>query len=318
MSRYRAIEGVRDLKVSSHDGAAVLALSEVRGVGQPHHLAQLLEEAGGVQPLLSGEGSEELIDPAAAEAYAERVDRSRIPYWEAELDQLAREGIQLVTVCDSHYPVNLRLVFNRPPFLFVWGDLEDVDQHSVAVVGTRKPSHAGTRLAGKISTGLVEHGLTVVSGLALGIDVAAHAAAINAGGRTLAVLGSGITHISPTSHRAIARQIRTSGRGALLSQFPPALPPQKWTFPMRNVVMSGLSTGTVVVEAGETSGARIQAEKCLEHGKRLFLVEPLVTHQKWAQELADKPGASVVSTAEEIITQVCHDLSIPREISIAT
>lgn len=287
--------------------ATVLALSEVRGVGKPFHLAQLLEEVG-PDALLAGQHSPD-YEGAELVARFGSCDPRRIDYWESELASLAAQGITLRTVLDHDYPINLRMIFNRPPFVFVWGDLRSSDSRAVAVVGTRRPSDEGRRIATEIAQGLAEQNVTVVSGLALGIDVAAHAAALGAGGRTIAVFGSGITKVAPSSHRAIAKQIRTSGRGALISQFLPATPPQRWTFPERNVVTSGLSIGSVIVEAGETSGARIQARQCLEHGKRLFLLDRLVTKQDWARDMAAQPGASVVTTVSEVLEGVARELS---------
>jgi DNA processing protein len=218
---------------------------------------------------------------------------------DAEVAAAETVGAALVTVLDPEYPANLRLVPNLPPFLFVRGELRDEDVRSVAVVGTRDASEAGLRRAQRMSQMLVERGVTVISGLARGIDAAAHRAALDAGGRTIAVFGTGITKCYPSENRGLAEEI--TGHGALVSQFWPTRSPGKDTFPRRNVVTSGLSQGTVVIEASRTSGAKMQARLALEHGKKVFLVKSLVTDQQWAKDYVAKRGAIEVADVDEVI-----------------
>ncbi len=216
-----------------------------------------------------------------------------------ELAAAAGVGAQLVTVLDADYPANLRLIPNLPPFLFYRGQVTDDDVRSVAVVGTRDASDAGIRRAERMSSLLAERGVTVISGLAKGIDTAAHRAALEAAGRTIAVLGTGITQCYPSQNRDLSDQIVE--HGALVSQFWPARSPGKDTFPRRNVVTSGLSQGTVVIEATKTSGAKMQARLALEHGKKVFLVQSLVTDQQWAKDYVRKRGAIEVDDVDEVI-----------------
>jgi DNA processing protein len=218
---------------------------------------------------------------------------------DSELEAADKAGAQLITVLDEAYPTNLRLIPNLPPFLFVRGEIRDDDVRSVAVVGTREASDAGLRRAMKMSHLLAERGVTVVSGLARGIDSAAHRAALDSGGRTIAVFGTGITRVYPAENRELAEEIVQSG--ALVSQFWPTRAPGRDTFPRRNVVTSGLSQGTVVIEASSTSGAKMQARLALEHGKRVFLVRTLVTDQKWARDYVAKRGAIEVADVDEVI-----------------
>jgi DNA processing protein len=213
----------------------------------------------------------------------------------------------LVTVLDEIYPTNLRLVYNRPPFLFVRGELEAQDERAVAIVGTRQASPAGSEQAQRLARELAGNGVTVLSGLALGIDTAAHTAALEVGGRTVAVVGTGIQRTYPAANRALADRI-VAGGGAIVSQFWPDAPPAKWSFPMRNVTMSGMGVGTVVVEASSTSGAKMQARLALEHGKRLFLVESLVMHEEWAQRYAERPGATVVQSVDDVLAALDTEL----------
>jgi DNA processing protein len=237
-------------------------------------------------------------------ALAERVD--------TELAAASRAGAQLVTVLDRDYPANLRLIPNLPPFLFVRGELLEADARSVAVVGTRDPSPDGMRRADRMSRLLAEQGVTVISGLAKGIDTAAHRAAVDAGGRTIAVLGTGITRCYPSQNGELAEEIICAG--ALVSQFWPTRPPGKDTFPRRNVVTSGLSQGTVVIEASSTSGAKMQARLALEHGKKVFLLRSLASSQPWARDYVTRRGAIEVADVDEVI----RHLAPPERVRQAT
>jgi DNA processing protein len=221
-----------------------------------------------------------------------------------ELEAAATAGATLVTVLDEGYPANLRLIPNLPPFLFYRGDLRDEDARSVAVVGTRKASDTGLQRAAQMATLLAERHVTVVSGLARGIDTAAHRSALDAGGRTLAVMGTGITQCYPAENRDISEEIASNG--ALVSQFWPTRPPGKDTFPRRNIVTSGISQGSVVIEASSTSGAKMQARLALEHGKKVFLLSSLVASQPWAAEYVLRRGAIEVSTVEEVSDQLAE------------
>jgi len=229
-----------------------------------------------------------------------------------ELEAAATVGARLVTVMDVGYPANLRLIPNLPPFLFYRGEFREEDARSVAVVGTRKPSDAGTDRAARMSRLLAERDVTVISGLAKGIDTAAHRAALAAGARTIAVFGTGITQCYPAENRDLAEEIAASG--ALVSQFWPTRPPGRDTFPRRNVVTSGISQGTVVIEASSTSGAKMQARLAIEHGKKVFLVRSLVTSQPWANDYVQKRGAIEVGDVDEVITR----LAAPERVRKAT
>jgi len=220
------------------------------------------------------------------------VSQDRVEFWRAELVRLGQGGVSMHSVVDSEYPANLRMIHDRPPMVFVRGEVRSTDVRAVAIVGTRRPSDAGLEAAAALSSALAARGVTIVSGLAEGIDTAAHSAAIEAGGRTIAVLGTGIERQYPASNRALAESVVESG--ACVSQFLPAQPSTRWSFPVRNVVTSGMSIGTIVVEAGEKSGTRLQAEHALRHGKRLFLLESLVRDQAWARELVGR--AEVIDT----------------------
>lgn len=214
---------------------------------------------------------------------------------------------RMTSVLDDDYPLNLRFIHNLPPFIFYRGDLdENADTRSIAVVGTRKPSERGLEKAWRIAEQLAERGVTITSGLAKGIDTAAHKAALKAGGRTISVFGTGITHVSPVSNRELAKQI-VNGGGLLVSQFFPASPGAHWTFGKRNEVTSGISQGTVVIEASKTSGAKMQARLAYEHGKNVFLIKSLVESQDWAQSMVEDGKAVLVTRLEDITDRLVEE-----------
>jgi DNA processing protein len=240
---------------------------------------------------------------AAPEGLTARVD--------AEIAAASRVGAELVTVLDDDYPANLQLIPNLPPFLFYRGTLSAADIGSVAVVGTRNPSGAGLAQATEMAGQLAARAVTVTSGLARGIDTAAHRAALGRGGRTIAVLGTGITRCYPAENRELAEQITQAG--AVVSQFWPTQAPGKDTFPRRNVVTSGLSQGTVVIEANHRSGATMQARLALEHGKQVFLPGTLVATQDWAREYVDRHGAIMIGGADDVLPHLASAERVRRQ-----
>jgi DNA processing protein len=220
----------------------------------------------------------------------------------ADLDRWDDQGMRLVTVLDPGYPPNLRAVHDRPPILFIAGRLTAQDANAVAVVGARKATPHGLEQATQIAEHLTETGYTVVSGLAAGIDTAAHTSALARNGRTLAVIGTGLNRSYPPENHAL--QLKIANHCAVVSQFWPDAPPTKRSFPMRNAVMSGIALATVVVEASETSGARTQARLALAHGRPVFLTDTLVERQPWAQQIAQRPGTHIIRNPAEITDAV--------------
>jgi DNA processing protein len=277
--------------------------------------ATLVEEAGSALQIVDGDVSD--LDGAAATVAADlgqRVSRDEIDRYIEQIRGWTQSGLLVLTVLDEDYPINLREIYNRPPFLFVRGDLQDEDRRAIAVVGTRSASDEGLAQARQLASDLARRGVTVLSGMALGIDTAAHEGALQAGGRTLAIFGTGINQIYPPANQDLAARILQ--RGAHVSQFWPDAPPTRFSFPMRNVVSSGMALGTVVVEAHGRSGARMQARLCLEHGKRLFLVRSLVMHEEWAQRYAERPGATVVESVDEVTEVLDQLLDPPVQLSL--
>jgi DNA processing protein len=219
----------------------------------------------------------------------------------AEIADWERSGIRLLTVLDPEYPENLRTAYDRPPLIFVDGSLRPSDSRSVAVVGTRRASAEGLTRARTISEHLAGAGYTVVSGLAAGIDTEAHTTALRCGSRTVAVIGTGLHRCYPPENAALQRRI--ARRCAVVSQFWPDSPPSATSFLARNATMSGFALGTIVVEASHTSGARAQARLALEHGRPVFLPEPLL-EEAWAREFAQRPGTHVVGAPDEITAHI--------------
>jgi DNA processing protein len=301
---------VSDLDARLH----LLALCALPGTSW-YALARGAQQPGGLERLLAGEATEKSKEGAAtAQAIRGGIGELGSHLARAREEVRAAEeavGARLVTVLDEDYPRNLRLIFNPPPFLFYRGALERRDVRSVAVVGTRRASGEGLRRAAKMARALVAQDVTVLSGLAAGIDEAAHEAALAAGGRTIAVMGTGITRVYPKHNEPLAERIAHSG--ALVSQFWPTQPPAKHTFPRRNIVTSGMSQGTVVIEASRTSGAKMQARLALEHGKLAFLVGSLVTDQEWARDYLERyPRAVLVDDVQEVIDRLRSPESVEQ------
>ena len=222
---------------------------------------------------------------------------SSISKAESQIEAWKKEGLQFVSIYDKQYPHQLHLIHQRPPFITFQGRLHEDDRMGIAIVGTRKASNLGLHQAFDLAKALVKQGVTVVSGLAEGIDTAAHKGALKGNGRTVAVIGSGLHKFYPPKNEMLQREI--SERGAVLSQFLPDMSPTRATFPMRNAVMSGFSAATLVVEASETSGAKMQARLALSHGRPVILLDTLVARYKWAQEYTDLPNVSVISNTRE-------------------
>ncbi len=229
--------------------------------------------------------------------------------WEEVHDQIERMdrlGGRLVTWNDDDYPKLLRHIHDPPLFLFVLGELTPNDAHSVAVVGSREASGYGLRMTRSICEGLAQYGLTVVSGLARGIDGAAHAGTLAAGGRTIAVLGNGIDVIYPSEHHQLS--MRIANNGALVSEFPLGTQPDGENFPSRNRIISGLSLGTVVVEATERSGSLITAECAMEQGREVFAVPGPVGARSRGPHQLIRQGAAMAESADDIVNEIAPSL----------
>lgn len=247
--------------------------------------------------------------PAAALQRVEGVGTevsASIRSWQDHVDpaaemRLARDfGAEVMTLGSPHYPPWLREIHDPPTVLYVWGTLQERDRHGIGVVGTRKPTHYASGCAKKISYQLAYSGITVVSGLALGIDTAAHQGALAAKGRTLAVIGSGLLKLYPPENLSLAEKIATSG--AVISEFPMGTSPDKQTFPMRNRIISGLSFGLLVVEAGGRSGALISANQAGEQGRAIYAVPGRIDQPNAiGSNRLIQQGAKLITSASDIL-----------------
>jgi DNA processing protein len=221
----------------------------------------------------------------------------------AELKRIADFGAQVLTLDDAAYPANLREIYDPPLALYVKGTLEPRDKHAIAIVGSRQTTYYGLESARKLGYQLAYAGVTVVSGFARGIDTAAHQGALAANGRTLAVLGTGLDIVYPPENGPLYEKI-TNGGGAMMTQFPFGVRPDTQHFPLRNRIVSGLSLGIIVVEAGVTSGALITANMALDQGRQVFAVPGKIdSPQSHGCHKLIKAGAKLVEDAEDVLTE---------------
>jgi len=282
-------------QTSNRDSAAIVALLRLDDASRLGSPAELLASVGdaerALRVALEDDSGQATLLPADPEPL---IDRAL-----ADVERWTAAGIRLISVLDDGYPTNLHVVHDRPALVFVRGALTPADALSVAIVGSRRASPAGLEHARALATGLSEAGHVVVSGLAAGIDAAAHAAALETSGRTVAVIGTGVDRVYPAAHAELQRTIATAG--AVVSCFWPDQAPSRTGFPVRNGLMSGLTRGTVIVEATERSGARTQARRALGHGRPVFL-HPALLEQGWARELADRPNVHVAADADAVVT----------------
>lgn len=276
-----------------------IGFSKVNGIG-PARLARLIEHCGSVEaawkapPLTLARGGLDQKLIAALAAMRAGLDL------DAELLKATRLGVALHSWEDAAYPERLAQAPGPPPLLYVRGKLAPADDCAVAVVGTRAPTPYGCEATRSIVTDLARAGVTVVSGLAIGIDTVAHQAALDAGGRTIAVLPCGIDDVYPQRNHELARRIARSG--ALLSEFPIGTRPSPPLFPSRNRLISGLALGVLVVEAGATSGALITVDFALEQGRDVFAVPgPIFSPSSAGTHRIIREGACLVRSADDIL-----------------
>jgi DNA processing protein len=225
---------------------------------------------------------------------------------EEELKEIEREGIKAITIEDEEYPENLKNIYDPPPVLYFKGEIKKEDKNAISIVGSRRATYYGIDVAKNLAKGLAERGFTIVSGMARGIDTSAHWGALEAKGRTIAVFGCGLNIIYPRENKNLAEEIIRNG--AIISEFPIGVPPLALNFPIRNRIISGLSLGVVIVQAGEKSGATITAEFALEQGREVFAVPGNVNlEQSKGSHKLIKQGAKLT----EDINDILEELGIP-------
>ncbi|MFI5266627.1 MAG: DNA-processing protein DprA [Chloroflexota bacterium] len=292
-----------------------MAFSTVDGIG-PAKTRRLFERFGSLKAAW-GQSAEGLIGAGIDAPTAQRFLKARQTLdLAAELGRLDRAGVQAISWDDEErYPRLPRHIASPPVVLYVRGELLPRDELAVAVVGTRLPSPYGRQVAQKLAGELAAKGVTIVSGLARGIDAEAHRAALAAGGRTIAVLGSGLDVMYPREHANLAREIASSG--AVMSEYPLGTKPDAVHFPARNRIVSGLSLGTIVIEAGDTSGALITARFAGEQGRDIFAVPgSIFSKQSLGVHRLIQDGAKLVATVQDVLDElnlgmVAHQLEMP-------
>lgn len=271
-------------RTNRRDAAMLLALitDRPKGVSIPATVAEVLA---------SDDVTEVWSARHPADLFGESAD-SRLLAASRQLDAWSRAGIRYVSILDSEYPQRLRTVHDAPPFLFYRGSLAAARSGGISVVGSRGASEQGLTRAREVARHLVTEGIPVISGLARGIDAAAHEATLQAGGTPVGVIATGIAGpYTPASTRRLHEAVASAG--ALVSQFRPDAHAMKHTFIQRNATMSGIGLATFVIEAGENSGARAQARLAMQHGRPVILTDVVATGTEWGRALADGTRGNV-------------------------
>jgi DNA processing protein len=293
----------------------ILVLSRIPGVG-PARLRSLISHFHGTAPvfqaspgeLLKAEGVDRRTALSIASYLRHGIPPAATQFADDQLRCLDRAGGSMVTLWDAEYPEQLTRIYDPPPFLFLNGGLLPRDSAAVALVGTRNPTAYGVRTAERFAMELAARNITIVSGLARGIDTAAHGAALKAGGRTVAIIGSGIDTIYPAENRNLA--IRLATQGALISEFIMGTKPDATNFPQRNRIISGMSLGTLVVETGVEGGAMITARLALDQNREVFAIpSPVSPGGRSGTNLLIREGnASLVESIEDILQELAPKL----------
>jgi DNA processing protein len=289
-----------------------LGFNLVPGIG-PMRLARLQGYCGSLEQAWHADAFTLAAAGLDGKASAALLDARKRLDLDAELERVAAAGVGLLCLADAAYPRLLREIPGAPPLLYVRGSLSAADDWAVAVVGTRSPTTYGREAAFRLSSDLARSGVSIVSGLALGVDALAHEAALEAGGRTLAVLGCGVDQPYPERNRRLAARIIE--QGALISDYPLGALPTAANFPPRNRIISGLSRGVLVIEAGERSGALITVGFALEQGREVFaLPGPIFSRQSAGCNKLIRDGAALARSAEDLLADLeLTTASVQRE-----
>ncbi len=285
-----------------------IALGMVSGVGAITY-RKLLNRFGSPEQVFSAPRHLLRTIPGIAEKTVTNIlSFGRPDSLNAELEAIEKAGVHIVTWQDAEYPAHLKTIFDPPPLLYVKGNTLQAHELTLAVVGSRKASTYGRTIAESLCREFALKGITVVSGMARGIDSAAHRGTLKAGGRTIAVLGCGVNVIYPPENTRLYHEI--AEKGSLVSELPMSTKPDRGNFPARNRIISGMSLGTVVVEAGAQSGALITADMALEQGRDVFAVPGNITSaSSTGTNRLIKQGAALVERAEDVLN------ALPLEIS---
>ncbi len=284
---------------------ALILLNLIEGLG-PVRIRSLLSHVGSAEDLF-GASAEKLTRFGLSESLVHAVlEAPRGGMLKEELDLIEKEGVILITFQDERYPKALKEIHDFPVVLYLKGGLQSDDRLALAIVGSRRATPYGLEMAERIAREITGYGFLVVSGFARGVDTAAHQGALSAGGRTVAVLGSGLSSIYPPENRSLVKEV--SQHGALISEFPMSSPPLSQHFPQRNRLISGLSLGVLVVEADEKSGALITAHCAAEQGREVFAIPGRIDSplSRGTHRLI-REGATLVQD----LTDILEELKVP-------
>ncbi len=295
--------------ITQREQAAALALLRMPGIG-PITFQRLVAHFGSCQGVLSA-GRSEWVQAGLPAAIVALLRTPNWPLVETDLRWLEQPGHHLLRLGESAYPALLATLADAPPLLFVRGDPEVLAQAALAVVGSRNPTTGGRRLASRFAADLTRYGLVVVSGLAVGVDAAAHRGALEAGGLSVAVCGTGLDTVYPRTHAALADQL--IAEGALVSEWPPGTPALPAHFPRRNRIISALSLGTLVVEAALRSGSLITARLAAEQGREVFAIPGSIDNPlaRGCHALI-RQGAKLVESVADILEELPANLATAR------
>ena len=286
---------------------SLLILNGISGLGSIR-TRRLLERFASAKKVLSLSINELTLDGLIPPRVAENIVRfAKDDFLRNELSLIKKADAKLISYSDIDYPENLSHIPDSPVILYVKGNISKENNLAIAVVGSRRASFYGLSTAEKLSMGLSELGITIVSGMARGIDASAHRGALKAKGPTIAVLGNGLSRIYPPENKKLFEEIARNG--AILSEFPMTTPPSAYNFPRRNRIISGLSLGVVVVEASNKSGALITSRFALEQGREVFAVPGKVdsVNSQGVNNLI-KQGAKLISNVEDILEEIAPQL----------
>lgn len=280
---------------------ACIALNMLPHMG-PVRLRKLLEVFGTPAQVLAARGSSlRNVEGVGPEVADQITNWESIVDLQGELRRITEFGAEVITAESSTYPRQLREIHSPPIVLYVWGNLEERDQHAIGVIGSRRTTHYGSEAAKKMAYQLAYAGLTVISGLARGIDTAAHQGALAAKGRTVGVIGSGLSRLYPPENAGLAEKI-SDGNGAIVSEFSMEIEPDRQTFPMRNRIIAGWSHGILVVEAGLNSGALITATQAVEQGRSVYAIPGHINAPSaMGSNRLIQQGAKLVMDASDIL-----------------
>ena len=280
---------------------ALLSLNALPKIG-PVRIRRLLDRFGDATAVLGASKDALLrVDGIGPELAETILNASSLTDPSAELAELRDRGLSLITAADPAFPAAFREAYDSPILLYVWGKLEERDRHAIGIVGTRRASIYGKNSTKKLSFQLARAGFTILSGLARGIDTAAHEAAIAAGGRTIGVIGSGLARIYPAENLALAEKI-ADGHGAIVSEFPLHTPPDKQTFPQRNRIVAAWSKALIVTECPAWSGSLITANLAAEYGRPIYAVPgPIDKPGSGGCNQLIRNGATLLTDADELL-----------------